>query len=119
MDGRWKVSEWQEWVEEVDERMVHLDVHKRKLAHWYIWRDGEARVLKNEKRVNEGMRCRYDGCERLCNFPSGERERLEDGWRECEGLGSPIPYANFTHYVQSCERDGMRAGWTARGGGGW
>ena len=37
------------------EKMDHLDVYERQLAHVYAWNDGEERLPRNEKRVNEDL----------------------------------------------------------------
>ena len=55
----------------VKERMDHLDVYERQLGHGYVWGDGEERLVRNERRVNEDLRCRYEGCERLCRSRAG------------------------------------------------
>ena len=34
----------------------------------YEWRDGEERLVRNERRVNDDLRCRYEGCERMCKL---------------------------------------------------
>ena len=50
------------WKKLVKERMDHLYVYERQLAHWYVWRDGEEWLVKNEKRVNEdwsGLNARW------------------------------------------------------------
>ena len=52
--------------EVVRERMDHLDVNERHFAHMYVWRDGEEKLVRNERRVNEELRCRYEWCKRLC-----------------------------------------------------
>ena len=54
------------WKKLVKERMYHLDVFERQLGHGYVWGDGEKRLVRNERRVNEDLRCRYEGCQRLC-----------------------------------------------------
>ena len=59
------------WKKLVKERMDHLDVYERQLAHGYVWGDGEERLVRNERRVNEDLRCRYEGCERLCRSRAG------------------------------------------------
>ena len=59
------------WKNLVKERMDHLDVYERQLAHGYEWGDGEERLVRNERRVNEDLRCRYEGCERLCRSRAG------------------------------------------------
>ena len=41
--------------------MDHLDVNERHFAHMYVWRDGEEKLVRNERRVNEELRCRYEG----------------------------------------------------------
>ena len=41
------------------------------LAHGYAWGDEEERLERNERRVNEDLRCRYEGCERLCRSRAG------------------------------------------------
>ena len=38
------------------ERMNHLDVYQRQLVHGYVWGDGEERLVRNERRVNEDLR---------------------------------------------------------------
>ena len=40
------------------ERMDHLDMYGRQLAHGYVGGDGEERLARNERRVNEDLRCR-------------------------------------------------------------
>ena len=57
--------------EVVKERMDHLDVYERQLGHGYVWGDGEERLVRNERRVNEDLRCRYEGCERLYRSRAG------------------------------------------------
>ena len=37
----------------VKERMDHMYAYERQLAHGYVWRDGEVRLVRNERRVNE------------------------------------------------------------------
>ena len=59
------------WKKLVKERMDHLDVYERQLGHGYVWGDGEERLVRNERRVNEDLRCRYEGCERLCRSRAG------------------------------------------------
>ena len=59
------------WKKLVKERMDHLDVYERQLAHEYAWGDGEEKLVRNERRVNEDLRCRYEGCERLCRSRAG------------------------------------------------
>ena len=59
------------WKKLVKERMDHLDVYERQLAHGCEWGDGEDRLVRNERRVNEDLRCRYEGCERLCRSRAG------------------------------------------------
>ena len=34
-------------------------------------RDGEERLVRNERRVNDDLRCGYEGCERLCRSRAG------------------------------------------------
>ena len=59
------------WKKMVKERMDRLDVHERQLGHGYVWEDGEERLVRNERRVNEDLRCRYEDCERLCRLTAG------------------------------------------------
>ena len=59
------------WKKLVKERIDHLDVYERQLGHGYVWGDGEERLVRNERRVNEDLRCRYEGCERLCRSRAG------------------------------------------------
>ena len=54
------------WKKLEKERMDHLDVYESQLAHVYVWGDGEEKLMRNKRRVNEDFRCRYEGCERLC-----------------------------------------------------
>ena len=55
----------------VKERTAHLEVYERQLGHEYVRRDGMERLARNERRVNEDLRCRYEGCERLCRSRTG------------------------------------------------
>ena len=64
-------SDKSRWKKLVRERMDHLDVHERQLAHGYVWGDDEVRLVRNEKRVNDDLRCRYEGCDRLCRSRAG------------------------------------------------
>ena len=59
------------WEKLVKERMDHLDVYERQLGHGYMWEDREERLMRNERRVNVDLRCRYEGCERLCRSRAG------------------------------------------------
>ena len=68
MDVGRLASDRSEWKKLVKERMDHLDVYERQLGHGYVWGDGEERL---ERRVNEDLRCRYEGCERLCRSRAG------------------------------------------------
>ena len=66
----------------VKERIDHLDVYERQLAHGCVWGDGEERLLKNERRVNESER-------------AAEETRL----RECGGRGMWMSSSNFIKII--------------------
>ena len=62
-------------------------MYERQLGHGYVWGDGEERLVRNERRVNEDLRCRYEGCERLCRSRAGlvrhesmMHRRVGGGW---------------------------------------
>ena len=59
------------WKKLMKDRMDHLDVYERQLGHGYVWGNGEERLVRNERRVNEDLRFRYEGCERLCRSRAG------------------------------------------------
>ena len=63
-------SDRSRWNKLVKERMDHLDVYERQLVHGYVWGDCE-RLVRNERRMNEDLRCRYEGCKRLCRSGAG------------------------------------------------
>ena len=60
--GRLAVMDWTDegrlagdmsgWKKLVKERMDHLDVYEGQLAHGYVWKDGEERLVRKEGRVN-------------------------------------------------------------------
>ena len=91
-DGR-LASDRSGWKKLVKERMEHLDVYERQLAHGYVWGDGEERLVRNERRVNEYLRCRYEGCERagLVRHESMMHRRVEGRVRfVCEDCGLEV-----------------------------
>ena len=79
-------SERSGWKKLMKERMDHLNAYERQLAHWYVWRDGKERLVRNERRVNEDLRCRYEGCERLCRSRAGLVRHESMMHRRLEGI---------------------------------
>ena len=67
--------------------MDHPDVYERQLAHGYVWGDGVERLVRNERRVNEDLRCRYEGYERLCRSRAGLVWHESMMHRRAEGSG--------------------------------
>ena len=70
-DVGWLAGDRSGWKKLVNERLNHLDVYERQLAHGYVWRDGKERLAWNERRVIEDLRCRYEGCESLFRSTAG------------------------------------------------
>ena len=64
----------------------------------YVWRDGEERHARSERRVNGDLRCRYEGYKRLCKSRVGlvrhasmRHRRVEGGVRfVCEDFEQEI-----------------------------
>ena len=95
-----------------------------------MWGDGEERLLRNERRVNEDLRCRYEGCERLCRsravlvrHESMRHRRVEGRVRfACEDCGQEVVAEGaLVGHRRTCEagrrlEDGRREceGWVAR-----
>ena len=108
----------------VSYRMDHLDGYERQLGHGYVWGDGEERLVRNERRVNEDLRCRYEGCERLCRSKVGlvrhesmMHHRVEGRVRfACEDCCLEV--ATKGALVGHRRRAGREGGWRT-GGGSW
>ena len=56
------------WKKLVKERMDHLYLYERQLLHGVRMKGWEERLVRNERRVNDDLRCRYEGCERMCKL---------------------------------------------------
>jgi hypothetical protein len=59
------------WKGIVKARMDHLDVFERQKAHGYEWGVNEVECVRNERRVDESLRCRYEECGRVCKSRAG------------------------------------------------
>ena len=59
------------WKRIVHERMSHLEKWERQRAHGYVWGDGEVAVERNVSDYERSLRCRYEGCEKVCKSRAG------------------------------------------------
>ena len=63
------------WKSMITDRMDHLHRYEKQQGHKYEWEDGEQPLSRNNRtdgtRDEEGFRCDYDGCEKVCLSKAG------------------------------------------------
>ena len=52
-------------------RMEHLYRWQNQKGHKHEWEPNEERLERNERRRNEGLGCRYEGCDKVCGSRAG------------------------------------------------
>ena len=117
------------WRKLVDDRMHHLDVYERQQGHRYRWAEGEERLERNAVGGMEELRCRYEGCEKVCRSRAGltmHEKRMhrvaEERMRfECGRCGMALETAGAkANHEASCGGGGRGGGRRECGGcGGW
>ena len=97
------VSDRSGWKKLVKERMDHLDVSERQLAHGYVWRNGEERLVRNERRVNEDLRCRYEGAD-VVGWVGGDVGRGVDRRVSCQYCGRVVTIRNMARHLRQSSK---------------
>lgn len=59
------------WKRRVNERMEHVYKWECQKGNRYVWEANEERLERAERRRNDGLVCRYEGCGKVCRNRAG------------------------------------------------